>query len=159
MAYFSGFEFGGYVWWTFEFAVGSTFGRRFQIWPCLSSAPTIFSIIQCTQELLLHLFWSLWRTTQCHQHTWRVTVVAPMLALTPSMFLRLNCLSSSLERTSCPIMNKYEDSRSPFLRPLVGLNWPDLPPLTKNSEETEDIQGPEIVTSFFFFVQEPKQRT
>lgn len=47
-------------------------------------------------------------------------------------------------------MNKYEDSRSPFLRPLVGLNWPDLPPLTKNSEETEDIQGPEIVTSFFF---------
>lgn len=38
-------------------------------------------------------------------------------------------------------MNKYEDSGSPYLGPLLGFDWLDLPPLTETSKETEDIKA------------------
>lgn len=57
------------------------------------------------------------------------------------MFLRVNSFSKSLERTSCPIMNRYTDRGSPCLNPLLGLNWLDLPPLTSTSNDTEETQA------------------
>ena len=60
-----------------------------------------------------------------------VTAGPLALALAPLMFLEQSSLSNILERTSFLRMNRYEERGSPCLKPLLGLNCSDLPPLTK----------------------------
>ena len=57
--------------------------------------------------------------------------------LVPLILLSLSSLSKNLDKTSCPRMNKYGESRSPCLKPLLGLNRSVLPPLTSTSKGTE----------------------
>ena len=58
------------------------------------------------------------------------------LALTPLIFLRWNSRSRSLDRTSWARMNMYDDSGSPYLTLLPGLNWSDFPPLIRTLNDT-----------------------
>ena len=68
--------------------------------------------------------------------------VGPLaLSLTPLILPVQSSLLSILERTSCPKINGYEDRGLPYLKPLLDLNWSDLPPLTSTSKETDEIQA------------------
>ena len=60
--------------------------------------------------------------------------------LVPLILPAPSSLSKNLDKTSCPRMNKYGESGSPCLKPLLGLNRSVLPPLTKTSKDTELMQ-------------------
>ena len=62
-------------------------------------------------------------------------------ALTPLMLLEQSSLSSILDSTSCPKMKRYDNRESPCLKPLLGLNYSDLPPLTRISNDTDKMQA------------------
>lgn len=51
----------------------------------------------------------------------------------------LSSLSSNLDSTSCLRINRYGDNGSPCLRPLLGLSWFNLPPLTRTSKDKDEM--------------------
>ena len=57
--------------------------------------------------------------------------------LVPLILPALSSLSKNLDNTSFLRMNKYGESKSPCLRPLLGLNHSDLPPLTRTLKDIE----------------------
>ena len=70
-----------------------------------------------------------------------VTTGPLTLALTPLMLLEQSSLSSILDSTSCPKMKRYDNRESPCLKPLLGLNYSDLPPLIRISNDTDKMQA------------------
>ena len=63
------------------------------------------------------------------------------LALTPLMLPGQSSLSSILDSTSCPKMKRYDDRGSLCLKTLLGLNYSDLPPLTRISNDIDEMQA------------------
>ena len=69
-------------------------------------------------------------------------IVGPlMLDFIPAIFFSLRSCSISLDSTSWHKINRYGESGSPCLSPLLGLKHSNLPPLTTTSKETEETQA------------------
>ena len=61
------------------------------------------------------------------------------LALAPHMLPELSSLLSNLDSTSRPRINRYGTNGLPCLSPLLGLNRFDLPSLTSNLKDTDEM--------------------
>ena len=72
--------------------------------------------------------------------TWEI--IGPlMLDFIPTIFFSLRSCSINLDNTSWYKINRYGESGSPCLSPLLGLKYSDLPPLITTSKETEETQA------------------